>query len=537
MNTLMLNNIYVLVTLIQAMICATFNTEDSIRTENEAECITSENATLLDEKVKQNRTKILKKIFERRLISIIANITNAIVRLKNKMSTRNSYKKENSVNSKIGENSDSQTLGEQKASNTKNNTIAVSSTTHDDQVAKQESNIKNFYVEHNIEQKHTGTFNTDKLSLYDSFSMSKYNLKHTIEHEKGEVDAIKNKSKFITFYEDKGCIEEPLDGEKLKIACDLHHFYPVLGNYKYNCYVNVILQALYNFEIFVSEVLDSKNETNDILNALKYYFIDFIHTRECNQIFVLTEKYIKRDNKDNELQKDCRDFFSFVFNSLMDNYEVDDYFFLDESNVKHLNGIQNLFLASYEQEYSNHKNITTYYEYFLQIEIQETVQKSLDKKLLQNEKCKTCKECVDSKECKKQKITKKINYTNHPNILVIVLDRLKTNQISKNGKTEPSVIYDTEAITVEKKIYLPTECDNKDYKEFMEYNLKSFVRFTKISDSGHFTICCKKDSTWRYIDDQLNDKNMYLYDDEAITHILKNNKDAYMLFYEKTNKS
>ena len=316
-----------------------------------------------------------------------------------------------------------------------------------------------------------------------------------------------------------------------------------LKNLGHTCYINTIIQTLYNIDNFREEILkiNIKYEKNNSLYQLKNLFYNMKNCKDKN--YYNPTEFIENfeDEKiDINIEFDAQEFLEKLIDKLeyrlndIDNNELIKTFFEGEfiKEISFNNGCNHIY-----------NNYNKFYYVCLDIKGFNNLYESLNdftkkEKLNKNNK-------LECRICKKKQIPTLYNsFHKLPKILLIILKRFEFNIL--NICYEKINDFFEFPLEIELKNYI-----NIDYKNILLnsdslFKLKGFIIHNGDKETGHYYCIIRDGQTnnWiKYDDSSVNIFDINLLSVEAFGGNLNSdleysaNKSAYILIYEKNNAS
>ena len=318
-----------------------------------------------------------------------------------------------------------------------------------------------------------------------------------------------------------------------------------LKNLGSTCYINTILQIFYNIPLLRESLLSCETPFSDGKNCLYQLKKVFYSLRYLLTNFYTPTSFI--ENFDNEKldPKIQMDIFEFLCNFLekieqrlknSQNENIIKYFFL---------GIQNDILT-FDPPCQHHRiNRSNFYTIQLQVQNKYNLYQSLDAFIegekMDRDNCIFCEKCN-----KKIPAVKSQNFQELPRILTFVLKRFEFNY----NTMQKYKINDYYEFPLELNMNKYVQRDNNNINTNYLYKLKSIVIHSGNCESGHYYsyILNEKNGEWyefndikvskfniNNLDKEAFGKNDIIFDEKGQKVEKENNRNAYMLFYEKVD--
>ena len=319
-----------------------------------------------------------------------------------------------------------------------------------------------------------------------------------------------------------------------------------LKNLGSTCYINTILQIFYNIPLLRESLLSCDTSFNEGKNCLYQLKKVFYSLRYLLTNFYTPTSFI--ENFDNEKldPKIQMDIFEFLCNFL-DKIEKKLKNTVNENIIKYFFlGIQNDILA-FDNPCQHHRiNQSNFYTIQLQVQNKYNLYQSLDSFIegerMEGDNCVFCEKCN-----KKIPAVKSQNFQILPRILTFVLKRFEFNY----NTMQKFKINDYYEFPLELNMNKYVQKDNNviGSNNYL-YKLKSIVIHSGTCESGHYYcyILNEKNGEWyefndikvtkfniNYLDKEAFGKNEIIFDEIGQKIEKENNRNAYMLFYEKVD--
>ena len=317
-----------------------------------------------------------------------------------------------------------------------------------------------------------------------------------------------------------------------------------LKNLGCTCYMNSILQVFYNIIPFRESLLkcECKEEPKNSLYQIKKVFYSL---KYLNVNYYTPSSF--PNNFDDEvlnirLQMDVDEFFGNILDKIENRLKGTK----NENLVKYFfQGTQNDNLT-FQNGCTHHRtNTNNFYSIQLQVQNKKNIYESLDSltegELMNGENCIYCQHCN-----KKIPAVKSQNFKTLPRMLLFVLKRFEfdydTMQKTKiNDRYEFPLELDMLKYTDDYKKNKNCNCNKK-------YKLKSIVIHIGSSEGGHYYAFIKEDKSGLWY--EFNDTHISRFDirrlemeafggyyEDEKNNKIENNRNAYLLFYEKIDQS
>lgn len=277
-----------------------------------------------------------------------------------------------------------------------------------------------------------------------------------------------------------------------------------LANIGNTCSINTLIQCLAHCTIFANHIINTSENTISIKES------KYILYNEIKSIFVL----LIIEKKNIIPRRFIRAFYQSIGDSYIVGEELDFtemwMLLLDrivDETRKSISGIfygtqiQQMKCNNCNEVYRNEEQISLHYIHITDKHcIIDSLREMLSGEIITEWKC---------DKCSKYSGTKSIHLTTLPQILVIIIQRSNTNQKIR------------EAINIALCLFISPSKST--------YNLKSIANHYGTQETGHYTaMCVDNENIWYEYND------LHINKISNIEHILLHNKDAYVLFYEKS---
>ena len=320
-----------------------------------------------------------------------------------------------------------------------------------------------------------------------------------------------------------------------------------LKNLGCTCYINSLLQIFYNIPLLRESLLNCECSTSTEKNCFYQLKKVFYSLKYLQTSYYTPNSFV--ENYDNEelnvrVQMDAFEFFCGFLDKIeeklknTENQDIIKYFFMGRQND----------VLTFEGNCKHHRtNESPFYSIQLQVQGKNNIYESLNSLIegekMQGDNCIYCPQCNE-----KLPAIKSQNFKTLPRIIMFVLKRFEFNNQNLQ-KTKINDYYEFPLILDMNKY--TEDFINNNKNEDNQYKLKSIVVHTGTCESGHYYsfILDEKSNEWYEFNDtrveKFNIKNLDteaygkkdIINDNGNMIEVENNRNAYMVFYEKINKN